>query len=46
MPDALTDLPDPAQLEVMAALLESSGSYRVLRRVTPRAALDVPPGNL
>jgi DNA polymerase-3 subunit epsilon len=44
MPDALTDLPDPSQLEVMAALLESSGSYRVLRRITPRAALDVPPG--
>jgi DNA polymerase-3 subunit epsilon len=44
MPDALTDLPDPSQLEAMAALLERSGSYRVLRRITPRPALDVPLG--
>lgn len=43
MPDALTDLPDPSQLEAMAALLESSGHYRVLRRVTPQPPLDAPP---
>ena len=39
MPDALTDLPDPSQLEAMVALLESSGQYRVLRRVAPQPPL-------
>jgi DNA polymerase-3 subunit epsilon len=43
-PDALTNLPDPSQLEVMAALLEASGQYRVLRRVTPRPPRDIPTG--
>lgn len=43
MPDALTNLPDPSQLEAMAARLEASGQYRVLRRITPRPPLDVPP---
>jgi DNA polymerase-3 subunit epsilon len=44
MPDALTDLPDPSQLEAMAALLEASGQFRVLRRITLRPPRDVPPG--
>ncbi|WP_374470955.1 3'-5' exonuclease [Phenylobacterium sp.] len=30
--------PDEAELEAMAALLEASGRYRVLRRLRPRAA--------
>jgi DNA polymerase-3 subunit epsilon len=31
------------QLEAMAALLQASGQYRVLRQITPRPSLEVPP---
>ena len=44
MLNALTNLPDPSQLEAMAALLGSSGQFRVLRRITPRLPRDVLPG--
>ncbi|MBO1081649.1 3'-5' exonuclease [Roseomonas haemaphysalidis] len=44
MPDALNDLPDASQLEAMAALLENSGHYRVLRRITPPPPLHAPSG--
>lgn len=33
---------DPSQFEEMAALLEASGQYRVLRRVSAHQAVDVP----
>lgn len=33
---------DPSQFDEMAALLESSGQYRVLRRVSAHQAVDVP----
>jgi len=33
-------LPDPAQLERMATLLEASGQYRVLRRITPQPPVE------
>jgi DNA polymerase-3 subunit epsilon len=33
---------DPAQLEALAARLEASGQYRVLRRITPRPPQDIP----
>ncbi|EFH12483.1 3'-5' exonuclease [Teichococcus cervicalis] len=36
--------PDPAALEAMAAALEASGEYRVLRRIAPRPSLPVPQG--
>ena len=35
--------PDPADLEALAALLEQSGAYRVLRQLTPRLAKPPPP---
>jgi len=38
------DSPDPDALEAMAAALEASGRYRVLRRIAPRPASDCPPG--
>jgi DNA polymerase-3 subunit epsilon len=41
--DAVTTL-DPKQLEEMAALLEASGQYRVLRRVGTHQAIDIPAG--
>ena len=34
---------DPADLEAMAALLEQSGAYRVLRQLTPRVGATPPP---
>jgi DNA polymerase-3 subunit epsilon len=37
-------MPDPAELEAMAALLEASGGYRVLRQIVPRAPVAVPDG--
>ena len=36
---------DAADLEAIAATLEASGDYRVLRRLTPRAS-TVPPAGL
>ena len=44
MPDDVADPLDPAQLEALAAQLEASGQYRVLRRITPRPPQDIPPG--
>jgi DNA polymerase-3 subunit epsilon len=44
MPRDAPAMPDPAELEAMAALLEASGHYRVLRRITPRAPVAVPDG--
>jgi DNA polymerase-3 subunit epsilon len=44
MPDDVADLLDPAQLEALAARLEASGQFRVLRRITPRPPQDIPPG--
>lgn len=37
-------MPDRETLEAMAATLEASGDYRVLRRLGPRAALPPAPG--
>ncbi len=42
-PDAPTPQDTPA-LEAMAAALEASGAYRVLRRIAPRPARPVPEG--
>ncbi|MDJ0391044.1 3'-5' exonuclease [Roseomonas sp. E05] len=40
----LPNSPAPDALEAMAAALEASGCYRVLRRIVPRPASDCPPG--
>ena len=44
MPRDVIPGPNPSQLEEMAALLEASGQYRVLRRVSDHEPLDVPSG--
>ena len=44
MPRDTFAVPDPAELEAMAALLETSGHYRVLRRIGPRAPIEIPMG--
>ena len=44
MPADIPASPDPAQLEKIAALLDGSADYRVLRRITPRAPLAIPAG--
>ncbi|MFC7611354.1 3'-5' exonuclease [Teichococcus aestuarii] len=44
MPCDATDQPSPAALEAMAATLEASGRYRVLRRVEPCVTIAPPPG--
>jgi len=44
MPRDPLAVPDPAELEAMAALLEASGHYRVLRRIEPRAPVEIPAG--
>jgi DNA polymerase-3 subunit epsilon len=44
MSDAHLSSVDPEPLEALAIRLEESGLYRVLRRITPRAALVPPPG--
>ncbi|WP_338835131.1 3'-5' exonuclease [Bradyrhizobium septentrionale] len=37
---------DQSELERMAALLEASGRYRILRRLEPRAVYDAPDGSV
>jgi hypothetical protein len=44
MPRDTIDPPNADQLEAMAALLEASGQYRVLRQIASRPSLSVPPG--
>jgi DNA polymerase-3 subunit epsilon len=44
MPRDPLAVPDPSELEAMAALLEASGHYRVLRRIAPRAPVEIPAG--
>jgi DNA polymerase-3 subunit epsilon len=43
MPRDVIPGPDLSELEEMAAVLEASGQYRVLRRVSAHKPLDVPP---
>jgi DNA polymerase-3 subunit epsilon len=38
------NLQDAADLEAMAATLEASGTYRVLRKLAPRLSREPPPG--
>jgi DNA polymerase-3 subunit epsilon len=42
----IRDPSNPSSLEVLATRLEESGLYRVLRRITPRAAIVPPPGTV
>ncbi|MBC9176201.1 3'-5' exonuclease [Pseudoroseomonas ludipueritiae] len=44
MPRDVIPGPNPSQLKEMAALLEASGQYRVLRRVGAHEPLEVPAG--
>lgn len=46
MKEPQTDFAGPHDLERMAALLEASGRYRILRRLEPRSVYDAPDGSV
>jgi DNA polymerase-3 subunit epsilon len=43
--DALQPTQSPAELHAMAAALEASGEYKVLRKLTPRTTILPPDGS-